>query len=62
MKIRLHALPDGGTELSVTLTEIIEADSRGRAGQGTATPLRDTPLYEVLFRNVQQALDSQKSS
>ena len=60
MKIRLKAALDGGTELRVTLDEIIEADSRGRAGQGTSTPLRDTPHYEVLFRNVQQALDSPK--
>ena len=60
MKIRLKPALDGGTEVRVTLEEIIEADSRRRAGQGTSTPLRDTPLYEVLFRNVQQALDSQK--
>lgn len=58
MSIRLAPAPGGGTEVSVTLDEIVETDSRNRAGQGTAAPLRDTPLYEVLFRNVQQALDA----
>lgn len=44
------------TEMSLWLTEIIEADSSRQAGQGTSTPLRDTPLYEVYFRAVQQGL------
>ena len=58
MKVRLRATLDGGTELSVTLDEIIEADSRGRPGQGTSAPLRDTPQYDVLLRRVQQALEA----
>ena len=61
MKVRLHAALDGGTEVSVVLTEIIEADSSQRAGQGTSTPLIDTPQYEVFFRQVQQAIDAAKS-
>jgi uncharacterized protein with GYD domain len=60
LKIRLRTMADGSTTMTATLDEIIEADSRGRAGQGTSNPLRDTPLYEVLFRNVQQAVDSPK--
>ena len=60
LKLRLNATLDGGTEATLLLSEIIENDSSGRAGQGTATPLRDTPLYEVFFRNVQQSLDAPK--
>ena len=61
MKVRLHATLDGSTEVSVTLNEIIEADSRDRAGQGTSAPLRDTPQYDAFFRHVQQALDAAKA-
>ena len=46
----------GGTEVTIRLTEIIEDDSSNRAGLATETPLRDTPQYEVFFRNVEQAL------
>jgi hypothetical protein len=60
LKLRLRAALDGGTEAALRLTEVIESDSRGRAGQGTETPLRDTPLYEVFFRNVQVAIDAPK--
>lgn len=60
LKLRLQSALDGGTEAALRLTEVIEGDSRGRAGQGTATPLRDTPLYEVFFRNVQVAIDARK--
>ena len=61
MKVRLHETEvSGGTEVTVRLTEIIEDDSSNRAGQATETPLRDTPHYEVFFRNVQQALDAVK--
>jgi hypothetical protein len=60
LKLRLTTALDGGTEAALRLSEIIESDSRGRPGQGTATPLQDTPLYEVFFRNVQLALDSPK--
>ena len=62
LKIRLRPLSDGRTTMVATLDEIIEADTRGRAGQGTTTPLRDTPLHEVLFRNVQQSLDAKKNT
>ena len=60
LKLRLKAALDGGTEAALLLSEIIESDSSGRAGQGTATPLRDTPLYEVFFRNTQVAIDAPK--
>jgi hypothetical protein len=51
---------EGGTELRVLFREINEGDSARRAGQATATVLRDTPQYEVFFRTVQQALDALK--
>ena len=57
MKARLHATLDrAGTEVTVSFTEIIEADSTNRGGQATEQPLRDTPQYEVFFRRVEQAL------
>ena len=53
MKVVLKPTFDGqGTEVTVRLREIIEADSSNRAGQATETPLRDTPQYDVFFRRV----------
>jgi hypothetical protein len=53
MKVGLRATPDGaGTEVTVRLREILEADSSNRAGQATEGPLRDTPQYDVFFRRV----------
>lgn len=60
MKAQFHATADGGTELGLVLKELIEADSIRHAGQATATPMADTPLYEVFFRTVQQVLDASK--
>lgn len=58
MKVRLQKALEGGTQVSVNLTEIIEADSSNRAGQATGTPLRDTPQYEVFFERIGQVLSS----
>lgn len=58
MKVKLGPALDGGTEVNVRFTEIIEADSANRAGQATEIPLRDTPQYQVFFRQVQEALDA----
>ncbi len=61
MKVRISETEvSGGTEVTVRLTEIIEDDSSNRAGMATETPLRDTPQYEVFFRNVEQALTAPK--
>jgi hypothetical protein len=60
MNVRLEPSLEGGTEVSLRLKEITEGDSVDRAGQATSTTLRDTPQYEVFFRNVQQALDGGK--
>jgi hypothetical protein len=56
MKVRMEPSGDSGTEVTVSFSEILEADSTNQPGTATETPLRDTPLYEVFFRNVQQAL------
>jgi hypothetical protein len=49
-----------GTEVTVRLTEILEADSSNRAGMATEAPLRDTPRYQVFFRQVQAALEARE--
>jgi len=56
MKVRMEAAGDSGTQVTVSFSEIIEADSSNQPGTATQTPLRDTPLYDVFFRNLQQAL------
>jgi len=47
---------EGGTSVEVSLTEIIEGNTESQPGTATETPLRDTPLYEVFFRELQKAL------
>lgn len=60
--VRLDNTLDGGTEMKVRFTEILEADSSGRMGMATETTMHDTPLYEVFFRNVQQSLGMRSSA
>jgi len=62
LKLRLHVASDGATEAKVWLKEIIESDSANHAGTATETPLRDTPLYDTFFRNLQRAIDAQKKA
>ena len=62
MKVQLRpTLDEKGTEVTVRLTEIVEADSSNRAGMATEAPLRDTPQYQVFFRQVQATLDASAS-
>lgn len=57
IKVKLKASLDGdSTEVSVRFTEILESDSSSRMGMATETTMQDTPLYEVFFRHVQEAL------
>ena len=56
MKVTLSPAAESGTEVEVSLVEVIEEDTANQPGMATQTPLRDTPLYEVFFRNVQTAL------
>ena len=63
MKVRLHGGLDGtSTDVSVRFTQILEEDSRDRPGMATEATMRDTPLYEVFFRGVQQALDTRPNA
>ena len=56
LNLRLEPAVDGGTQVTASFTEILEPDSNTKAGIATETPLRDTPLYEVFFRGIQQQL------
>jgi hypothetical protein len=49
-----------GTEVRVWLKEAAEANATKGLGRATETALRDTPLYEVFFRELQHALDAGK--
>jgi hypothetical protein len=63
VKVRLHGGLDGNsTDVSVRFTEILETGSGSGRGMGTETTMKDTPLYEVFFRNVQQALDARPAA
>jgi len=59
MKIKLSRALEGGTEVAVRVTEIMEADSSNRAGMATESPLRDPAYYEVFFRQLERALAPQ---
>ena len=59
MKIKLSRALDGGTDVAVRVTEIIESDSSNRAGLATESPLRDPAYYEVFFRQLERALTPQ---
>lgn len=54
ISIRIEQLPDGSSEVRAVLKEIVEADFE--KGLATQTALRDTPYYEVFFRNLANAL------
>jgi hypothetical protein len=56
LKANFENALDGGTEVSVRITEIIEEDSEHQRGRATESPVTDTPLYEVFFRGVQQGI------
>jgi len=58
MKVRLGPDAEAGTAVTVSFNEILEAASVTQAGMATETPMRDTPLYEVFFRNLQNALQA----
>jgi hypothetical protein len=63
MKVRMHGGLDGAsTDVGVRFTEILETASGSGRGMGTETTMKDTPLYEVFFRNVQLALDARSTA
>jgi len=48
--------PDGGTQVSVVVHEVVEEDSRQSPGRGTSKALRDSPIYDEFFRAVERRL------
>ena len=58
LKVRIAPAEESGSEVTVSFTEIIEETSASLPAMATEAPLKDTPLYEVFFRNLQQALNA----
>jgi hypothetical protein len=58
MKVTMEPGPDGGTSVEVSLTEILATDPTNQEGMATQTPLRDTPLYDVFFKDIQTYLQA----
>jgi hypothetical protein len=56
IKVTMQPGPESGTEVEVAMTEILQADADNPANLATATPLRDTPLYDVFFKGIQARL------
>jgi hypothetical protein len=50
---------EGGSKIEVLFSRMVEDDFNKRPGQGTLLPLRDSPLYEVFFSYVDEALKAQ---
>jgi hypothetical protein len=57
MKVSMEPGPESGTQVEVSLTEILEADPNSQQGMATQTPLKDTPLYDVFFKDIQRYLN-----
>lgn len=63
IKVTVRETLDGGSsEVGVRFTEILEDDSSNRMGMATESTMRDTPLYEIFFRNVELALGQRASA
>jgi hypothetical protein len=63
LKADFHNLIDGsGTEVSLNLTEVIEADTQRHQGMGTESGLNDTALAKIYFRAIEQSLGSNSAS
>ncbi len=45
-----------GTKIEVLFSELVEDDFNKRPGQGSLMPLRDSSLYEVYFRYIDEVL------
>lgn len=61
--VQLRQTLDGNeTVVNVRFTEILEANASSRMGMATETTMKDTPLYEVFFRHVQQALGARPAA
>ena len=58
MKVRLNPVATGGTEVAVLFIEQVQDDFNRGMAQATETPLRESALYDVFFRTLEQSLDS----
>lgn len=58
VKVRLESSLEGGTVMEVWMTEIVEDAFTGAGGYGTRTPLKASPLYDVLFRETERLLQT----
>ena len=56
VKVVIARTLDGGSEVSLAMTEVIADDFNRGSGPETTTPLRNSPLYEGFFRGMEQAL------
>lgn len=54
LSVRLSPASSGGTEVEALFSEILEDSFSKREGMGTTQPLKDTPLYEVFFRHLDE--------
>jgi hypothetical protein len=50
----------GSTEVSVLFSEIREDAFSKREGMGTTTPMANTPLYDVFFSHLDQAVSTRE--
>jgi len=55
LQIEISAFGDG-SNLRALFSEVLEADFSKGPGRATENSLRDTSLYEVLFRNIEAGL------
>lgn len=56
LKAEFHPISTGGTEVDVWMKDIVQENADSRTSPATEAPLRNTPLYEVFFRDIQQGL------
>ena len=56
LDVKLSPALEGGTKIEILFSEMVEDDFNKRPGQGALNPLRDSSLYEVYFRYIDEAL------
>jgi hypothetical protein len=60
LRVKLTQVSATETDMEVSLTEIIAADSGGEGALATQTPLADPALYEDIFKKMERALAAPK--
>ena len=61
LSVRLGVAPSSGTLVEALFSEIREDSFSKREGMGTSMPMQDTPLYDVFFRYLDEALAKPRS-